>query len=58
VRRLLHMPADAKPVAILCVGHVERFYDEPMLQAQGWAKRVPQVLCVEENRWPAAIQFK
>ncbi|SAL31742.1 5,6-dimethylbenzimidazole synthase [Caballeronia humi] len=56
VRRLLHMPADAKPVAILCIGHVERFYEEPMLQAEGWAKRVPQALCVDENRWPASIQ--
>jgi 5,6-dimethylbenzimidazole synthase len=56
VRRLLQMPADAKPVAILCIGHVERFYEEPMLQAEGWAKRVPQALCVDENRWPASIQ--
>ncbi|SAL26588.1 5,6-dimethylbenzimidazole synthase [Caballeronia telluris] len=55
VRQLLHMPADAKPVAILCIGHVERFYDEPMLQAEGWAKRVPGALCVDENRWPAPL---
>jgi len=54
VQRLLHMPADAKPVAILCIGHVEHFYDEPMLQAEGWAKRVPAAHCVEENRWPDA----
>jgi 5,6-dimethylbenzimidazole synthase len=55
VQRLLHMPSDAKPVAILCIGHVEHFYDAPMLQAEGWAKRVPTSLCVEENRWPAAL---
>ncbi|SAK47111.1 cob(II)yrinic acid a,c-diamide reductase [Caballeronia arationis] len=55
VRQLLHMPADAKPVAILCIGHVERFYDEPMLQSEGWAKRVPGALCVDENRWPAPL---
>lgn len=55
VQRLLHMPADAKPVAILCIGHVEHFYDEPMLQAEGWAKRVPTSNCVEENRWPETL---
>ncbi len=53
VRRLLHMPADAKPVAILCLGHVDDFYETPMLQAQGWAQRVPLKHCVDENRWPA-----
>ena len=55
VQRLLHMPADAKPVAILCIGHVQHFYDEPMLQAEGWAQRVPAAPCVEENRWPEAL---
>jgi 5,6-dimethylbenzimidazole synthase len=54
VQRLLHMPAGARPVAILCLGHVAHFYDEPMLQAEGWAKRMPAALCVDENRWPAA----
>ena len=56
VQRLLHMPADAKPVAILCIGHVEHFYDEPMLQAEGWARRVPASQCVEENRWPEPLR--
>lgn len=31
VRTLLKMPAGAKPVAILCLGHVEQFYPKPML---------------------------
>jgi 5,6-dimethylbenzimidazole synthase len=53
IQRLLHMPADAKPVAILCIGHVDRFYDEPMLQQEGWANRMPVRLCVAENGWPA-----
>jgi 5,6-dimethylbenzimidazole synthase len=52
VQRLLHMPPGAKPVAILCIGHVESFYDEPMLQKEGWARRTPVRMCVEENRWP------
>jgi 5,6-dimethylbenzimidazole synthase len=52
VRALLGMPAGARPVAILCVGHVEQFYPEPMLQTQHWAARMPLADCVFENRWP------
>lgn len=52
VRSLLGMPAGAKPVAILCLGHVERFYDEPMLETERWATRMPLEACMFENRWP------
>jgi len=53
VRGILHMPAGAKPVAILCLGHVEQFYDAPMLEIEGWAERKPLRECVFENYWPA-----
>jgi len=53
VAELLAMPPGARPAAILCIGHVERFYDEPMLESEGWARRRPQDECVFENRWPA-----
>src|SRR5688572_32964842 len=36
---LLNMPAGSQPVAILCIGHVDEFYEEPMLQTERWAKR-------------------
>lgn len=36
---LLGMPAGAKPIAILCLGHVEAFYAKPMLELEGWAAR-------------------
>ena len=52
VRTLLRMPADAKPVAIVCLGHVDAFYPEPMLQTKGWASRMPLEACVFENGWP------
>ena len=52
VRDILRMPAGAKPVAILCLGHVEQFYDAPMLQIEGWAERKPLHECVFENYWP------
>ena len=37
--QLLNMPEGSKPVAILCLGPVEAFYEQPMLQAEKWAHR-------------------
>jgi len=48
---LLAMPAGAKPVAILCLGHVGSFYDKPMLEQQGWTTRRDLKELVFENRW-------
>ncbi len=48
---LLNMPAGAKPAAILCLGHVEAFYDRPMLEQEGWARRRPLEELVYENGW-------
>ncbi|VVE18233.1 5,6-dimethylbenzimidazole synthase [Pandoraea anhela] len=53
VAQLLQMPAGAKPVAILCLGHVTEFYDAPMLAQEGWASRAPLDDCVFENTWPS-----
>lgn len=36
---LLEMPAGAKPVAVICLGHVKEFYARPMLEQEGWAQR-------------------
>lgn len=48
---LLNMPAGAKPIAILCLGHVAEFYPKPMLELENWA--TPQALSalVWENAW-------
>lgn len=51
VKRVLRMPEGSKPVAILCLGHVEAFYPKPMLQAEGWAQRMAVSDCVFENAW-------
>lgn len=48
---LLGMPADAKPVAILCLGHVDAFYPAPMLELEGWAQVRPLDELVYANRW-------
>jgi 5,6-dimethylbenzimidazole synthase len=49
--KLLQMPADAKPVAILCLGHVDAFYQAPMLVETGWGKEKPLSELVSENTW-------
>lgn len=49
---LLGMPAGAKPIAILCLGHVEAFYAKPMLELEGWATRQKLEDMVYENAWP------
>jgi len=36
---LLNMPEGARPVAIICLGHVQAFYNRPMLEQEGWASR-------------------
>jgi 5,6-dimethylbenzimidazole synthase len=48
---LLGMPAGARPVAILCIGHVEAFYPRPMLEIHQWAERMPLETVVFENGW-------
>jgi 5,6-dimethylbenzimidazole synthase len=49
---LLSMPADAEPVAILCLGPVPDFPDRPALELDGWTHPRPLAEFVAENRWP------
>ncbi|VWB32983.1 cob(II)yrinic acid a,c-diamide reductase [Burkholderia territorii] len=53
LRTLLGMPAGAKPIAVLCVGHVDAFYAKPMLEQERWAARMPIEACLFENGWDA-----
>lgn len=48
---LLSMPVGSKPVAILCLGHVEAFYPAPMLKLQGWAEERPLQELLFHNHW-------
>ena len=48
---LLQIPADAKPIAVLCLGHVSSFYKEPMLVETGWKQAKPLADMVMENTW-------
>jgi 5,6-dimethylbenzimidazole synthase len=51
VAELLHMPAGAEPIALLCIGPVQAFYEEPMLQQERWATRCPLDDLLFENTW-------
>jgi 5,6-dimethylbenzimidazole synthase len=48
---VLNMPAGAKPVAVLCLGPVARFYEAPMLELEGWATGQPLEHMLYENQW-------
>lgn len=48
---LLNMPIGSKPVAILCLGHVDAFYPEPMLKTANWANERPLEALMFHNAW-------
>lgn len=52
---VLGLPAGALPVAVLCLGHVPAFYDEPMLAQEGWAERLDLDSLVGVNGWPESV---
>lgn len=54
--RLLAMPADAEPVAILCLGPVPQFPDRPALELDRWAFARPLAEFVSENGWERSTQ--
>ena len=54
VAELLAMPEGAKPIAILCLGHVDAFYDKPMLETGDRARRIPLEDLVGGDDWAGA----
>lgn len=50
---LLGMPADAEPVAILCLGPVPEFPERPALEVDEWAFGRPLAEFVSQNSWSA-----
>ena len=55
--QVLQLPQDAQPLALLCIGPVPAFYEEPMLQQERWAKRQPLADVLFDDRWgqPSAL---
>ena len=56
--QLLNIPQGAKPIAVLCLGHVNTFYKEPMLIETGWATAKPLADMLMENQWQNSWQSK
>ena len=52
--KLMQMPEGSQPIAILCLGPVDAFYDQPMLQAEKWASRAALLEMVFEDTWGQA----
>ena len=50
--RLLGFPTDVRPLAVLCLGHVEKFYTAPMLVLEKWRNPRPLEELLHENGWP------
>jgi 5,6-dimethylbenzimidazole synthase len=55
--RLLNLPEGAHPIAVLCLGHVEAFYPEPLLEAVGWDTRRATDETVFENGWGRPLKL-
>ena len=51
LKKDLEIPDHVFPVAYLCLGHTEEFYEKPMLESAGWANRTPLEKLIYYNRW-------
>ena len=51
---LLGIPEEGHPMAILCLGHVEAFYERPMLEIEGWTEGLSLEHFLSENAYRAA----
>ncbi|GJL79812.1 MAG: hypothetical protein NPINA01_28010 [Nitrospinaceae bacterium] len=55
LKKDLEIPDHISPVAYLCLGHTEEFYDKPMLESVGWAERVPLESLIYYNTWEGIV---
>lgn len=49
---LLHLPAGAQTLGLLCLGEVDEFYERPMLEQEGWRQGRPLSELMMTDRWP------
>ncbi len=49
---LLRFPPNARPIAVLCLGHVQAFDPAPRLAIERWRQPRPLADMLYENRWP------
>ncbi|WP_283194556.1 5,6-dimethylbenzimidazole synthase [Rhizobium sp. AN80A] len=55
LKRALGVPERIEIVAWLCVGYVDRLYEEPELAAKGWRQRLPLDELVFADRWGGGV---
>lgn len=53
LKEILQIPEHVDIVAYLCVGYISELFNEPELQARGWAKRVPVEELIKSETWSA-----
>jgi 5,6-dimethylbenzimidazole synthase len=51
LRRVLGLPPHLDPIGLLCLGYVEKFPERPMLEAEGWAKRLAVSDVLHFEKW-------
>ena len=51
IKRLLSMLSASQPIAVLCIGHVNEFYEKPMLVMENWAEEMTLDSTIYENQW-------
>jgi 5,6-dimethylbenzimidazole synthase len=51
LRVLLRLPEGSRPIAVLCLGYVAEFYEQPLLETLGWAARKNLNDLVRTNYW-------
>lgn len=51
LKRVLSIPSHIEPVAYLCLGYVAKFPKKPMLETNGWHKRLPLGELISWNQW-------
>jgi len=56
--RLLACPPGARPIALLCIGPVRKFYPRPMLEEEGWRQGISLAEVCFENEWPRQEEHK
>jgi 5,6-dimethylbenzimidazole synthase len=54
---LLQMPGGSYPAAVLCIGHVDSFYPEPLLKTEGWDREKQLDEILYENKWGAVCSL-
>ncbi|WP_435638604.1 5,6-dimethylbenzimidazole synthase [Carnimonas bestiolae] len=55
LRVLLNAPDDAEPIAVLCLGHVERFNERPLLETAGWDSPRERSDVLMTDQWSTAV---